>query len=395
MPVPTPFHPRTSALCTSYRWRAWAGYHAVASFDTCHEPEYMAIRHAAGLMDVTPLYKYDVEGKDAGALLARVMVRDIRKLKVGQVTYCCWCDGHGKVIDDGTVTRWEENKFRVTAAAPTYHWLDRNSRGFEVVITDVSSKIGILAVQGPTSRDILKSVVGAQIQDLKFFRGITAKIGASPVWVTRTGYTGDLGYEVWTENAHALKVWDALMEGGKPHGIRPHGLDALDVARVEAAFIMLDVDYYSAKDCVIESRKSTPDEIGLGWTVHLDREPFIGQDAIKAERAEGSKLALAGLDIDWLELESLFARFGLPPQVPGGAWRVPVPVYLDGEQIGKATSGAWSPMLKKNLALATIKSEFAAVGTEVQIEVTAEFERSTITARVVDKPFFNPERKRK
>lgn len=395
MPFPTPFHERTKVLCSSYAWKEWAGYYSVAHYDSCHEPEYMALRHSAGLLDVTPLYKYDVTGPGAAAFLARIMVRDIRKLKPLQAAYACWCDGAGKVIDDGTITRLDEHHYRVTAAAPTYEWLDRHSRGFNVGIEDISRKIGALALQGPRSRAILKDVVrGVDMDKLRFFRAGRGKIGGFDVVVTRTGYTGDLGFEVWTENEHCLGLWDALMKAGKPHGLLAAGLDALDMVRVESGFIMLDVDYFSSRDCIIESRKSTPYEIDLGWTVHLDREPFIGQAALVREKKEGSIWSFVGLEIDWPEFESLFDRYGLPPQVPGSAWRTAVPIYADGQHVGQATSGTWSPILKKNLALASVRSEYAAVGTELQIEITAEYVRHPITARVVKKPFFDPSRKR-
>ncbi len=290
--------------------------------------------------------------------------------------------------------RLEEDLYQVNAAAPTYAWLERHKRGYDVTITDMSTKLCVLAIQGPKSRDILKQVAGPGLADLRFFRAMDAKIDGFDAKITRTGYTGDLGYEVWVENANALKLWDALISGGKPYGLKPAALDAMDMTRVEAGFILLDVDYFSSKDCLIESRKSTPDEIGLAWTVHLDREPFIGQAAIRKERREGRKWSLVGLDIDWVETEELFARFGLPPQVAGGAWRTAVPIYCDGEHVGMATSGTFSPILKKNLALASVHSGFDAIGKELQIETTVEFERHTVTARVVETPFFNPERKR-
>jgi aminomethyltransferase len=323
------------------------------------------------------------------------MVRDIRRLKPLQVTYTCWCDGYGKIVDDGTIIRFEDDSFRVIANVPTYEWLDRHSRGFDVKIVDTSRTLGMLALQGPFSREILKGVVsGVDMDKLRFFRGGRGKIGGSDVLVTRTGYTGDLGYEIWAENANCLKLWDALIEGGRPRGLLPAGLSALDMTRVEAGFILPDVDYFSSRDCIIESRKSTPYELDLGWTVNLDREPFIGQEALKRERKEGPAWSFVGLEVDWPEFEALYERYGLPPQVPASAWRTAVPVYADEQHVGRATSGTWSPILKKNLALATVRSEYAAVGTELQIEVTVEYVRHPITARVVKKPFFDPPRKR-
>ena len=395
MPVGTPFHPRTSELCTSLLYKDWAGYYTVCSYDTCHEREYYALRNAAGLIDVSPLFKYEVSGKDAAAFLSRVMVKDINELKVGRCTYLCWCDDHGKVLDDGTVSRLDETCFRVTAAEPTFSWLMRQSRCFDVTIEDSTDKIGTLSLQGPTSRDILKNVSDADMDGLGYFGLTQAKLDGVDVVISRTGYTGDLGYEVWVEREQALHVYDAIMAGGRDYRIQPVGLDAMDVTRIEAGYIMNGVDYFSSNTCLIESRKSTPYEIGLGWTVDLNRDPFIGQHALKAEAANGSVWALVGLVFDWPAFERLFDEFGLPPQLPGGAWRTPVPVYdKGGVQVGQATSGAWSAILKDNLALATVKTAHAMPGTVLQIEVTVEFERRRVPAIVTKTPFFDPPRKK-
>jgi aminomethyltransferase len=393
MPLPTPFHERTAALCTSYRWKDWAGYHSVCSYDTSHEPEYFAFRNAAGLLDVSPLKKYVVRGKDAAALLAWVMTRDIGKLAVGAVTYTCLCDEHGKVIDDGTVARLGDDLYRVTTASPALWWLMRQSRGFAVDIEDTTDTTAALALQGPMSRAVLERAIQRSL-DLRFFRIAAARIAGITVEISRTGYTGDLGYEIWVAAEDALPLWDALVHAGKPHGLLPAGLDALDVTRIEAGFILQDVDYFSAPRCAIESRKSSPFEIGLGSTVHLDREPFVGQAALRAERARGSAWATVGLDMSWEETAALYDEHGLPPHLPTRAWRTPVPVYDGRRQVGQATSGTWSPILKKNLAIATVRSEHAAPGTRLRIEHTVEFARRTVTATVSARPFFDPERKR-
>lgn len=393
MPVPTPFHERTAKLCTSYRWKEWAGYHAVCSYDTCHEPEYAAFRHAAGLLDVSPLQKYRVAGSDAARLLAYVMTRDITRLAVGRVTYTCFCDERGKVIDDGTVARLDDETFRVTSASPAYAWLSRHTRGFTVEIEDQSEAIAALAVQGPTSRAVLEEALEAELK-LPFFRVAAGAIDGVEVEISRTGYTGDLGYEVWMPAEHALSVWDTLIAAGRPHGLLPVGLDALDVTRVEAGFVLQDVDYFSAPRCLIESRKSSPFEIGLGWTVQLDRDPFVGQAALRAEQARGPAWSLVGLEMSWEELERLYDRYQLPPHLAATAWRTAVPVFEGGRQVGQATSGTWSPILKKSLALASVRTEHAAIGTALAIEHTVEYERRAVACRVVDRPFFDPERKR-
>jgi len=395
MPIHSPFHSRTSRLCTSLFWKEWAGYHAVRSYDTCHEREYFALRHAATLLDVTPLYKYDVRGPDAGKFLSRVMVKDVAKMRPGRVTYLCWCDDDGKVVDDGTVSRLSEDHYRVTAADPALAWLTHFARSYRVTVEDFTDRIAALALQGPCSRSILETVAEADVAGLKFFRATDGKIGTAPVRISRTGYTGDLGYEIWTDREHALDVWDALTTAGRDWRLLPMGLDALDVARIEAGFIMNGVDYFSANHCIVDSRKSSPFEIGLGGTVKLDREPFVGQEALAREKARGPRWVLAGLALDWDEYEALFAEAGLPPQVSSGAWRSPVPVYDgSGRQVGYATSGAWSPTLKKNLALATVQAPFGQSGTRLQMEVTVEFHRRKVGATVVPTPFFDPPRKR-
>jgi glycine cleavage system T protein (aminomethyltransferase) len=395
MPIATPFHPRTSARCVSLFYKDWAGYYAVRSYDTTHDREYFAFRHACGLIDVTPLYKYDVNGPDAARFLARVMVRDIRKLKIGQVYYVCWCDDNGKMIDDGTVSRLGEDEYRVTSSEPAWHWLTRTARGFDVAMADVSDVIAALSIQGPTSRDVVNACTGGAVEKLGFFRLTRGKIGKADIIVSRTGYTGDLGYEIWMENDDALKVYDALYDKGRAYGLEPAGLDAMDVTRVEAGFILNGVDYYSSLRCMIPSRMSTPFELGLGWMVSTNHG-CIGADALASEQVLGPIRRIVGLDIDWNETEALFRAHKLPPEVHPGAWRDSRPVYdVRGAFIGQATSGAWSPLLKKNLALATLAREHTAPGTEVRFEVTVEYERRTVKATVTDTPFFNPERKRK
>lgn len=389
------FHSRTSRLCTSLNWKEWAGYYAVCSYDTSHEPEYFAFRHSAGLIDVSPLYKYEVRGPDAASFLSRLTVKDVARLKPGRVTYLCWCDDNGMVVDDGTVSRLGRDHFRVTAAEPSLSWFERQALGFDVAVEDVSGRLGALALQGPTSRAILDSVVEADLAKLRFFRLVETRVGATPVWITRTGYTGDLGYEIWVEESGAEALYDALMEAGRSHGILPAGLDALDVARVEAGFVMNGVDYFSAHHCLIDDRKSSPYDLGLGWTVQLDRDSFIGREALRREKEQGSRWVFRGLDVSWEGLEEVFAGYGLPPELGSHAWRDGRPIYDGrGRWVGQATSGAWSPTLKKNLALAQLEPEVAGVGGEVEIEVTAEYRRHTVAATVAKTPFFNPPRKR-
>jgi aminomethyltransferase len=395
MPLPTPFHPRTQPLCTSYRWKDWAGYAAVCSYDTTHEREYFAFRESAGLLDVSPLYKYEVSGPDAATLLSRMMVRDLAKLKVGRVAYTCWCDDAGKVIDDGTVARLEPDYFRVTAADPTLHWLLALSRGLRVKLEDSSHKLAALALQGPRSREILRACSDVSIDQLKFFGVTKGKLAGLDVWISRTGYTGDLGYEVWVAHDGALRLWDALIEAGAPHGITPAGLDALDMSRIEAGFILLGIDYYSASKVVLEARKSTPSEIGLGWIIDFERGGFVGRDALLREKQSGSAWSLVGLEVSWDALERLYESYSLPPSLPATARRDGLPVYSGSRQVGKVTSHTWSPILKKYIALASIETGFGAVGTALEMEHTVEFERRKVPCTVVKTPFFDPERKKK
>ncbi|MBL8950222.1 MAG: aminomethyltransferase family protein [Myxococcaceae bacterium] len=396
MPRPTPFHERLAKLNEAYAWKEWSGYYAACRYETNHIYEYTAFRRSAGLLDVSPLFKYEVRGPDAARFLAYVTVRDATKLKVDRVGYCCWCDERGKIIDDGTLTRLGDEHFLLTAAEPTWRWLSHLARGFDVKLDDVSDRIAVLALQGPKSRDVLKACVqGIDFETLTFFGSANGRLGAAPVRVSRTGYTGDLGYEIWCDNAHALPVFDAITEAGRAYALRVCGLDALDMTRVEAGFILLGVDYFSAPHCVRDERRSTPFEVGLGFTVQLGREPFMGSAALEAEKKAGPKWELVGLETDWEDLERLYDAYGLPPSLPGQASRVAVPVYLEGHRVGQATSHTWSPMLKRFISLATVRADVAKPGTELKVEHTVEYDRRAVKARVVQKPFYDPEHKRK
>ncbi len=398
MPRPTPFHPRTHALCTSLAYKEWAGCYAVCRYDTYHDREFYALRHQATLMDATPLFKYEVCGANAVDLVSRVTVRDYSKHAVGRVSYVCWCDEHGKVLDDGTVTVLAADHLRLTSAEPAFAWLSRNARDLDVTVTDVSRSIAALSLQGPLSRDVLRPIVGGDLDELRFFRAMPVVFaidgGKADGIVTRTGYTGDLGYELWMANEDALAIYDAVTESGRPLGMLPMGLDALDVARMEAGFLLNGVDYTPAISAFIERQTSTPYELNFDWMVQLDREPFIGQAALKTEKARGTVRRLVGLEIDWDEFEALHEKFGLVPHLATETCRLGVPLYQRGKQIGYATSRSWSPLLKKYLALATVGAEHARPGNKLSIEVTCEYERHTVTAVVTPTPFFDPERKR-
>jgi aminomethyltransferase len=394
MPIGTPFHSRTSALCKSHNWRIWSGYLVASSYDVLHDYEYHAIRNAVALIDVSPLFKYDVRGKDALKLVNRVITRDAAKCAIGQAIYTCLCDAEGKVIQDGTVFRLGEDYYRFHLADPGLRWLKLNAIGMEVSLQEVSEKVAALAVQGPNSLKILEQAVDAQLAPLRFFRFTFVSIGDVPAMISRTGYTGDLGYEVWVSSEHAERIWDALMEAGQGFGIRPVGMLALDVARLEAGFILLEVDYIGVEKAIIPSQKYTPFEIGLGWTVDLKKEYFVGCRELRKENGRGPSRQIVGLEIDLRDYEHLFQQAGLPPQIPLTAWRGGVPVYKEERQVGHATTGGWSPVLKKYIALATIRKEYVQPGTRVDFEVTVEYRRKTVGATVSKLPFFDPPRKR-
>jgi aminomethyltransferase len=394
MPIGTPFHPRTSALCESMSWRDWAGYHAVSCYEVHHDREYNALRQAAGLIDITPLFKYRVTGRDATRLVDRIVTRNVPKLAVGQVTYTHWCDGDGKVIDDGTVSRLGDEVYRWTAAEPNLRWIRQNGADLDASVEDVSEALAALALQGPTSREILVAAGAKEVEGLKYFRVTPSRVRNIPVEVSRTGYTGDLGYELWVERARALELWDALVEVGRPYDITPAGMLALDVARIEAGLILLDVDYISCKKAMIPSQKYTPYEIGLGRLVSLDKAPYIGHSALVRDSKQDPARQLVGLEVAWEDVEALYERAGLPPQIPTTASRVSVPLYLEGLQVGRATSTTWSPTLKKMIALGSVQGAVAKPGTHLKMELTVEHQRRQVTVTVVKLPFFDPPRKR-
>src|SRR5687767_10432071 len=393
MPIGTAVHERTLPLCESLNFRDWSGYYAVSAYEAHHEHEYNAIRNAAALIDVSPLFKYLVRGRDAVKLVDRVITRDAHKLAVGQVYYTPWCDERGKVIDDGTVTRVNDDAFRWTAADPSLRWFTQNATGLDVTIEDISEQLAALALQGPTSGRLLAAAADADIRSLKYFHMTRGAIGGVPVEISRTGYTGDLGYEIWMAWDRAVDVWDALMAKGRAFDIRPAGMLALDVARVEAGLLLIDVDFNSSKKALIEAQKYSPFEMGLDRLVQIDKHPFVGHEALIREQRRGVSRRIVGLDIGWPAVEQLYEQAGLPPQLSAAASRAAVPVYKDGQQVGRATTTTWSPVLKKLIALATVSAPHFAEGTTLEFEITIEAVRHRVPATVVKTPFFNPPRK--
>jgi aminomethyltransferase len=393
VPIGTAFHPRTFALCESLNYREWSGYYAVSAYESHHEHEYNAIRNAAALIDISPLFKYQVTGRDATRLVDRVITRDARRMSIGQVFYTPWCDEHGKIIDVGTVARLGEQSYRWTAADPSLRWLRQNAAGLDVEVEDVSERVAALALQGPMSARVLRAAAEADVESLKYFRVTPGRIGHVPVEVSRTGYTGDLGYEIWMPVESAVEVWDALMRHGTFFNLRPAGMLALDVARLEAGLLLIDVDFHGSRRALIDAQKYSPFEMGLGRLVAMEKGPFVGRSALAEERSRGPSRMVVGLELDWTEVEAAYERVSLAPVAPATASRLPVPVMRDGRQVGRATTTAWSPTLKRLLALATVEAPYFNEGTHLEVEVTVEAVRLFVGARVVKTPFFNPPRK--
>lgn len=397
MPRHTPFHSRTDVLCESKNWIEWSGYLSAQTYEMDHIHEYNAIRLGAGLFDVSPLFKYFIRGRDAVALVNRVITRDASKCGVGQVLYTAWCDDDGKIFDDGTVTRLGEDHFRMTAALPTLYWLQDNAFGMDVEIEDVSDAYGAVALQGPMSRDILQQVTDADMGDLKYFHSLETKLAGSPVNISRTGYTGDLGYEIFAAPEHCGRIWDALMETGENYKMLPAGMIALDMVRIEAGLLLLDADFHSAAHAIFEIEKNSPYELGLGWMVNLKKDHFVGQEALRREKARGPATCTVGLEVDVLALEKVFAQYSMPLHLPYQSWVDTIPVYSDSDQrdhIGRATSGTWSPVMKRYVAIARVNPRYAKLGTRIYIEQTVEARRFAVPATVVEMPFFDPPRKR-
>lgn len=408
MSVGSPFHPRTAVLNRKQQWREWSGYWASSTYADAHDIEYNAIREAAALIDVSPLYKYRVTGRDALALVDRVITRDATKLKVGQVWYTPWCDDHGKVMDDGTVHRVGDEEVFWTAADPQYRWLTLNARGLEVQVDDVTESLAAVALQGPLARAVLEEATEEPFGELRYFRRrpSTLRRGTAaggvgpadiPIEVSRTGYTGDLGYELWIPAERAADAWDVLMSAGRAFGIRPAGMLALDVVRLEAGLVLLEVDYTSARHALNPEQNYSPFELAMGRLVDLDAADFVGRLALQREQARGGPpRRLVGVQLEWDEIERSFSRQGLPPAISPSVDRAAVPVFASrgDRQIGKLTSHGWSPILKQAIGLASVPPAYEAIGSRLAVEWTVEGHRGRVDATVVPMPFLDLPRKR-
>ncbi|TMK85824.1 MAG: aminomethyl transferase family protein [Actinobacteria bacterium] len=391
----TAFHERTSRLNERLSWEDWWGYAAASAFGDAIDIEYNAVREAAGAIDVSPLFKYVISGPDAGRLIDRVITRNVAEMQVGQVFYTPWCDERGKLIDDGTVARLDEDSYRWTAAEPNYRWIKLNAGGLDVRIEDVSAEVAALALQGPTSRAILEAVTGEEWSGLKYFRRRSATIDGIAVDVSRTGYTGDLGYELWVQSGRAVDLWDALFRAGEGYGLRAVGMSALDVLRVEAGLILLDAEFTGVRNAFSAEQEYSPFELGLGRLVDFTKERFVGKGALLSEqKAGGPPRRLVGLEHDWRDVEGAFARHGLPTVLVLGTLREAAPVHAGVDRVGKATSTTWSPTLKKVISLALVDRTRSTPGMRLDVEWTVEGARERVGATVVELPFLDLPRKR-
>ena len=395
MTLETPFHPRTAELNQARRWRKWSGFFIADSYFPAHDLEYHAIRFSAALFDVTPMCKYRITGPDAAKLVDRVITRRVDRIKPMRAIYTPWCDHDGRVLDDGTVALLADGSYFWTAAEPQHGWLEAASEGLNATIEDMTEKLCALSLQGPHARDVLSAAVGRDMSDLPFFGRADVTIGGTAVGISRTGYSGDLGYELWMPFEQALPVWDALIKSGEDYTLRVAGMEALDVARLEAGLIMAGVDYHSSRTARHPSLAISPYEIGMDRLVDLDKPAFIGKRALMNEVAAGGPAnRLVGLELDLNVFEDAYLDLGYPIEHPLRAWRHVTPLTRKGETIGRATSGTFSPLLKRSIALGFLPVKHAEVGSTVGIEWQIEETRQSIPATVVPLPFLDLPRKR-
>jgi aminomethyltransferase len=378
----TPFHARARALSQLDSFIPWNGYSTVDVFSTL-EHEYFAIRNASTLYDLSPMAKYRIAGPDALRFLNRLVTRNLAKLKPNRVAYVVWCDDAGHVIDDGTVFRLGESEYRLCAQERQLDWLLDSCIGFDVEIVDVTEQIAGLALQGPTSCAVLKTLGLSGVELLKPFDIGRFNLGGIEITISRTGFTGDLGYEIWLQPPDAESVWDRLMTAGHTRGIRPLGSRALNIARIEAGFLLPNVEFVSAERTLRVGRDRSPFELGLDWLVDFEKGHFTGRRALLAEQRAGVARRLVGLDIEGNKP----AHNALVYAAPGGR-----------TEIGAVTSAAWSPTCKRNIALALLDRPYFDLGCEVWVDIYLNrelvWERRMCRARIVERPFFAPERRR-
>jgi aminomethyltransferase len=393
----TPFHERLEQLNATQRWGHWSGYLSALKYDMSPKHEYFAVRNSAGFFDTSPLYKLRISGRDAERFPAGVMTRDIRQCRPGRAQYTVWCDDRGFVLEDGVLFRHSETDFLLTAAEPNLGYLSDLVGSLDVAFEDVTDEFGMLAVQGPRSRRILAQLA-PEVEMLAYFEHTDAKIGKAPVTISRTGYTGDLGYEVRVGRDDALSVLDAVIEAGEGHGFRPFGEEALLMTRIEAGLVLINVEFSSSRYAYTDHDRITPKELGFGWMlkgIDADDRPFIGRDAIRRELADKtSRWASVGLVLDWADYDRVYDEAGLIPPKDETPVEYESMLYDgDGERVGYATSLMYSPMLQRHIAMARLRPDLAARGTRVDFELTINHQYETVVAEVTRLPFFNPPRK--
>lgn len=376
----TPFHARVAAACESNEWYPWKNY-TCAQVYTSVEQEYFTLRNAAGLFDLTPMTKYRIAGPDGLAYLDRLVTRRLDKLAPGRVSYCVWCDDAGHVLDDGTVFSLGDDQWRLCSQEQHLDWLLWSAEGFNVEITEETDTISALALQGPTSCMVLKNLGLTDIENLKPFHLRRFTEDGMSLMVSRTGFTGDLGYELWFDPANALDMWDRLMAAGRDCGIRPVGAHALEITRIEAGFIQAGVDFVPAGEAVRPGSARSPFELGLGWLVDLDKPVFNGRGALLEEKARGARYRLVKLDVE-----------GNKPATDSFIYNGRRKV------IGHVTSAAWSPSAKTNIAIASLDMPWGRPSDTLYAEVyyNRELRWNRLMARctLVDGPFFAPPRRR-
>ncbi len=378
--IETPFYSRIAPRVRSNAWSRWAGYKTVAFYDSM-EIEYFAIRNAATLFDLSPLIKYRIAGRDALAYLDRLLTRRLDRLVTGRVTYALWCDDQGKLLDDGTLFRLGEDEFRLCSQERHLCWLQDSAIGFEVEIEDESEAVAGLALQGPTSCAVLKGLGLEGIAMLRPFACRDYDFEGGSLMVSRTGFTGDLGYELWVAPRLAEALWDRLMEAGALHGLRPIGSLALDMARIEAGFIQAGADFVPAEHALRATRGRSPFELGLGHLVHFDKGHFTGRRALLEEKEKGSRYCLVGLELEGNK-----------------AAKDALIYHSKTKAVGAVTSAIWSPTCKRNIAIATLRKPYGAevsddLWAEIYVRKELKWERSMVRCWPVERPFFNPPRR--
>jgi aminomethyltransferase len=393
----TPFHDRTSAANVSGLWEHWSGYLVARKYQLSEKFEYFALRNSAGLFDSSPLFKYRVQGPDAEAFLGGVLARDIRTCAVGHGQYTAWLDDRGFVIEDGVIFRTAVDDYLLTCAEPNLAYFQGLLGRHRASIDDVSEDSAVLAIQGPRSRAILSCLAPA-VAELPYFGLAGATIADTPVMISRTGYTGDLGYELWIPAERALAVWDAVAEASAGQGVIPIGMIALYMARIEAGLLLLDVDFGSSRYAWTDANRSTLIELGLGWMVRdlaADGRAFIGRPAIERElRDKSSRWKLTGLILDWQDYDRHYDAAGLIPPKDHTPIQDEYYVYDDaGVQVGYATSLMYSPMLQRHIALARVPLDRTKPGSRVKLELPVNHRYEYFDAAVSRLPLYNPDRR--